>query len=237
MRPASHHQAIGIQGVPGFVAVGVSLMHASSVLGPGHQRVCSTGRGLQRGDRPPRTCPLLSTQGTTRGGCTRSPLPSLRQRRRHRHVPAVRTGRTCVPRWSTSQASWAASSPPSSSADSSPSSPGGWPPARSSPASSASTSTSTWQPPDWGELGCARLLVPLLLPWLVSPFLCAGGTCGRARGDISATSSRHDGFYASGPARASPAPAAHHHRACSRPAAAAPGRVPPAPLPLPSTAQ
>ncbi|XP_074664906.1 transmembrane protein 161A isoform X1 [Strix aluco] len=81
--------------------------------------------------------------GTTRGGCTRSPLPSLRQQPQRCHVLAARTRRTCVWRWSRSRASWAASSPPSSSVDSSPSSPGGWPPARSSPASSASTSTST----------------------------------------------------------------------------------------------
>uniref|UniRef100_A0A672UUU7 Transmembrane protein 161A n=1 Tax=Strigops habroptila TaxID=2489341 RepID=A0A672UUU7_STRHB len=105
--------------------------------------------------------------GTTRGGCTRSPLPCPRQWW-PRGAPVVRT---CAPRWSRSRLSWAASSPPSSSAGSSPSSRGGWPPARLSPASSASTSTSTWQPPDWGSLGStggARLLVPLLLPWLVS---------------------------------------------------------------------
>jgi len=129
-------------------------MHAASVLGLGHQHVCGTGMGLQRGDRPRGPVPSV-TQGTTRGGCTRSPLPSLRQRPQNRHVLPAGTGRTCVPRWSRSLASWAASSPPSSSADSSPSSPGGWPPARSSPASSASTSTSTWQPADWGELGPA----------------------------------------------------------------------------------
>ncbi|XP_074933188.1 transmembrane protein 161A isoform X1 [Phalacrocorax aristotelis] len=50
------------------------------------------------------------------------------------------------------------------------------------------------------------------------------------------TCSQCDGFYASGLARASPAPAAPHHRACSRPAAA-PGCVPPAPLTLPGPAR
>lgn len=119
------------------------------------------GGGCSTGTDPHGPVPSV-TQGTTRGGCTRSPLPSLRQRPQHHHVPAGRTGRTCVLRWSRSLASWAASSPPSSSVDSLPSSPGGWPPARSSPASLASTSTSTWQLPDWGELGpalgCSRCL-------------------------------------------------------------------------------
>lgn len=189
------------------------------------------------GTDPRRPVPSV-TQGTTRGGCTRSPLPSPWQKPQHCRIPAARTGRMCVPQWSRSRAFWVASSPPSSSADSSPSSPGGWPPARLSPASLASTSTSTWQPPDWRELGrasgrsrcsAAGPLAPALAGF--SPFGRAGGTHGHAHGDTSATSSRHDGFYASGPPWAAPAPAADHRCACSHPAAA-PGCIPPAPLPL-----
>ncbi|XP_071655755.1 transmembrane protein 161A isoform X2 [Patagioenas fasciata] len=149
--------------------VGLNPAHAVSTLGISHQHICGVGTD------PLSPVPSV-TQGTTPGGCTQSPLPSLRRHRQHLRTTAARTGRTCMPRWSRSRASWAASSPPSSSVDSLPSSPGGWPPARSSPASLASISTSTLQPPDrgsWdvprGAVG-AQLWVPSLPPWLVSRF-------------------------------------------------------------------
>lgn len=168
---------------------------------------------------PPAVGPS-APQGTTRGGCTRSPLPSPRRWLRLHRVPAVRTGRRCARRWSRSRACWAGSSPRSSSVDSSPSSPGGWLRARSSPASSASTSTSTWPRPDWG--GWEPCSCPVLVGCLPSsPHSCLGWLpCFRVpvgHGDAPAAGSRQDGFYTSGCSSASPLPFCHPSPPCLSP--------------------